>query len=402
MIDMDVDKLRKDFPILDKVVYLDSAATTQKPVQVIDALSDFYRDRNSNVARGIYKLAEEATYAYEEVRGKAKAFINARSEKEIIFTKNTTEGSNLVMRGWGEKFISKGDKIVTTIMEHHSNFVPWQQLAKRRGAVLEVAGITDEGLLDMRDLEGKMKSAKLVAVSAASNVLGTMPDAREICKLAHDNDALCYVDGAQYVPSNKTDVRKIDCDFLTFSGHKMLAPFSTGVLYGRQDILEEMDPFLFGSEMIRVVREDETEWNDLPLKFESGTPEVAGTICLGVAIDYLKRIGMDDIRGYEESLTSYMLKRLSEVDGLDVLGPQDAKKRTGLAAFTMKGAHPHDVAAMLNEYNICVRSGHHCAMPLHELLGIPASTRASIYLYNKEEEIDRLVEALEKIRKVFC
>ncbi len=398
---MDVEKIRKDFPILEKVVYLDSAATTQKPVQVIDALADFYRNRNSNVARGIYRLAEEATFAYEEVRGKAKKFINAKSEKEIIFTKNTTEGSNLIMRGWGGKFIRKGDRIVTTVMEHHSNFVPWQQLAKMKGAVLEVADITEEGLLDESDLEGKMKGAKLVAVSAASNVLGTMTDTRRICRMAHDNDAVCVVDAAQYVPSNKTDVRKMGCDFLTFSGHKMLAPFSTGVLYGRQDILEGMDPFLYGSEMIRVVKKDESEWNDLPLKFESGTPEVAGTVCLGVAMDYLKKLGMDNVRRYEESLTSYMLKRLAEIDGLEILGPEDAKKRTGLAAFTMKGAHPHDVAAMLDEYSICVRSGHHCAMPLHEHLGIPASTRASIYLYNKKEEIDRLVEALEKIGKVF-
>jgi cysteine desulfurase/selenocysteine lyase len=305
------------------------------------------------------------------------------------------------MRGWGKKFLEKGDKIVTTVMEHHSNYVPWQQLAKETGADLEVVDITDEGILNESDLEKKIKDSKLVAISAASNVIGTMNDMKMICKLAHENGAVCAVDGAQYVTSNPTNVKDIGCDFLTFSGHKMLAPFGVGVLYGREELLEDMDPFLYGSEMIRVVKRYESQWNDLPHKFESGTPDVGSVMGFGTAIDYLKKIGMENIREHEESLTVYMLKRLAELDGLEILGPQDAKKRTGIVAFTMKDVHPHDVAALLDEDKICVRSGHHCAMPLHERLGTDASTRASVYLYNKREEIDALFKSLEKVKKVF-
>lgn len=403
----DVDKIRSDFPILDvkvngkKLVYLDSAATSQKPSQVIDGVSDFYRKRNSNVARGLYRLAEQATMEYEAVREKARKFINAKASKEIIFTRNTTEGSNVIMRGWGEKFLKKGDRIVTTILEHHSNFVPWQQLAKRTGARFEVVDITDEGELDEGELEGKLKGARFVAVSAASNVVGTLTDTRRICSMARENGAISVVDGAQSVPSMPTDVKKMGCDFLTFSGHKMLAPFGSGVLYGREELLEKMDPLLYGSEMIRSVTIEETEWNDLPLKFEAGTPNVGSMVGLGAAMDYLNGIGLESIRSHEESLLAYALKRLPEVKGLEVLGPKDVKKRGALVAFTLEGVHPHDVASMLDEDGICVRSGHHCAMPLHERLRIPASTRASFYLYNTKEEIDMLLESLERIRKVF-
>ncbi len=396
---IDVDKIRKDFPILETdIVYLDSAATTQRPVQVIKAVDQFYRTTNSNVARGLYKIAEQATLDYEEVREKAKSFINASHSKEIIFTRTTTEGANAVMRGWGEKFLKKGDKIVTTIMEHHSNFVPWQQLAKRTGASFELIDITDEGELD---LDNKIKGAKFVAVSAASNVIGTMPDTKDICKIAHENDALCLVDGAQSVPSMPTDVKDMDCDFLVFSGHKMLAPFGAGVFYGKHELLESMDPFLYGSEMISVVTAKDSEWAGLPYKFEAGTPTVDAVIGLGAAIDYLNGIGLEKIRQHEKKLVSYMLKRLPEIKGLDILGPKDAEKRAGLVAFTLDGVHPHDVSAMLSDDNICVRSGHHCAMPLHKRLGIEASTRASVYLYSKKEEIDALVESLGKVRKVF-
>ncbi|MDD5172258.1 MAG: cysteine desulfurase [Candidatus ainarchaeum sp.] len=403
----DVAKIRKDFPILNittngkKLVYLDSAATSQKPAAVIDAVSDFYRNRNANVARGLYSLAEDATVAYEEVRDKVQRFINAPYREEVIFTKNTTEAANIVMRGWGEKFVRKGDRIVTTVMEHHSNFVPWQQLALRTGAKFELVGITNDGELDWADLEKKMKGAKMVAISAASNVIGTINDTRKICKLAHEYGAISIIDGAQSVPSIKTDVKSMDCDFLMFSGHKMLAPFGSGALYGRQELLEKMDPFLYGSEMIRSVKKDKSEWNDLPYKFESGTPDVAAIIGFGVAIDYLNEVGLEDIREHEIALTAHLLKRLPSVEGLEILGPKDAKKRAGLVAFVMDGIHPHDIAAMLDADGICVRSGHHCAMPLHERLGVSASTRASVYLYNTKEEIDSLADSLKNVRKVF-
>ncbi len=403
----DVDKVRKDFPVLQEKVngkplaYLDSAATSQRPKHVIDAVSRFYSTYNANVHRALYGIAEEATLRYEEARGKVRLFINAPDTKEIIFTKNTTECSNVIMRGWGEKFVKKGGKIVTTLLEHHSNFVPWQQLAKRTGAKFEVVGIDNEGELDEAELERVLRGAKLFAFSAASNVTGTLNDVRKLCRLAQENDVVSVVDGAQSVPSMPTDVKRMGCDFLTFSGHKMLAPFGVGVLYGRAELLGKMDPFMYGSEMIRSVTKARSEWNDVPYKFEAGTPDVAAVIGLGVAVDYLKRLGIGNVLSHERSLTSYMLKRLPEIRGLGIIGPQDAKKRAALVAFTLKGVHPHDVAAMLAEDGVCVRSGHHCAMPLHERLGIPASTRASVYLYNKKGEIDRLVESLGRVKKAF-
>jgi cysteine desulfurase/selenocysteine lyase len=402
----DVDKVRADFPIFKpkqpgKFVYLDSAATSQRPRQVIEAVTRFWETGNANVARGLYRIAEEATLSYEGVREKARDFINARSEKEVIFTKNTTEAANIVMRGWGAKNIRKGDKIVTTLMEHHSDFVPWQQLAKMAGAKFEVVSVTEDDRLDWADLEKKAKGAKMIAVSEASNVLGTLNDARKICALASETGAISVIDGAQSVPSKPTDVKRMGCDFLMFSGHKMLAPFGVGVLYGREDILEKTDPLLYGSQMIRSVTEKKSEWNDIPYKFEAGTPIVDAVIGFGAAIDYLQGLGMENVRKHEESLTGRMLERMGEVDGLQVLGPTDARKRVGLVAFTLEGVHPHDVAAMLAEDGICVRSGHHCAMPLHGKLGIPASTRASVYVYNKKEEIDALVDSLKRIKKTF-
>lgn len=407
---LDTETIRRDFPILKEsvngkqLVYLDSAATSQRPIQVIDSVADFYMHKNANVARGLHKLAEEATSAYEEVRGKVRSFINAKEPEEIIFTKNTTEGINTVMRGWGERNIRKNDKIVTTILEHHSNFVPWQQLARWKGAKFEAVGITDEGELDMADFEKKAKGAKIVALSAASNVIGTISEIKKIARmvreLAHE-DAIFLVDGAQSVPSMPTDVKSIDCDFLVFSGHKMLAPFGSGVLYGKRERLEKMDPFIYGSEMIRAVGMKSSEWSDLPYKFEPGTPDVAATIGLGAAIDYLGRIGMEDIRAHEEHLAGYAIKRMGEIDKLTILGPHDAGKRVGLVSFTMDDIHPHDVAAILDEDGIAVRSGHHCAMPLHEHLGISASTRASFYIYNTKSEIDALCESLRRVKKVF-
>lgn len=403
----DVNKVRKDFPILGRkvggkpLVYLDSAATSQRPKQVIDAVSSFYGTYNANVHRGLYGIAEEATLRYEEARGKARLFINAAENREIIFTKNTTEALNIVMRGWGGKFIRKGGKIVTTIMEHHSNFVPWQQLAKMAGAELEVVGINEAGMLDEAQLERALRGADLFAFSAASNVLGTLNDPARLCRLAGEKGAVSVVDAAQYTPSNPSDVKKWGCDFLAFSGHKMLAPFGVGVLYGRAELLEKMDPFVYGSEMIRSVTKAKSEWNELPYRFEPGTPDVGAALGLGAAIDYVRRLGIGNIRAHERSLVTYMLEELAGVDGLGILGPRDAKKRAALVAFTLDGVHPHDVSAMLAEDGICVRSGHHCAMPLHERLGIPASTRASVYLYNRKGEIDRLVESLGRIRKAF-
>lgn len=394
---MDVGKIREDFPILEKVTYLDSAATSQRPLQVIEAVSDFYKNKNTNVERGLYKLAEEATLAYSGAREKTARFIGCEAN-EIIFTRNTTESTNLVMRGWGEKFVKKGDKVVTTLLEHHSNFVPWQHLAKKRGASFEVVGLDSECAIDESDLEKKVKGAKLLALSAASNVSGALADVKKICAIAHDAGALCLVDAAQYVPSHPVDVKSLDCDFLTFSGHKMLGPFGSGILYGKRELLESMDPFIYGSEMIRSVDLQSAEWSELPHKFESGTPDVGAVIGFGAALDYLNSLGMENVQSYEEELASYLYKRLSEVRGLEIIGPG---KRAALVSFTLANAHPHDIAAMLDEDNIAVRSGHHCAMPLHAHLGIPASTRASAYIYNKSEEIDRLAESLEKVRKVF-
>ncbi len=401
---IDAKRVRKDFPIFAEnpgLVYLDSAATSQRPSCVIDAVSGFYRGYNSNVARGLYRIAEKATLAYEEAREKAQSFIGAGESREIIFTKNTTESANLLMRAWGEKSIRKGDVIVTTQMEHHSNLVPWQQLAKRRGARLEIARIQDDGTLDLADLDRKLRGARLFAYCAASNVLGTLNDARALCRMAGSAGAISVVDGAQSVPSMPTDVKKLGCDFLMFSGHKMLAPFGSGVLYGRAELLESMDPFLYGSAMMRMVDELDAQWNEIPHRFEAGTPLVDAAIGLSSAIAYLESKGMEKIRSHDVSLTSYMLKRLAEVPGLRILGPPDAKKRVGIAAFTMEGIHPHDVSAMLSEDDVCVRSGHHCAMPLHTRLGIPASTRASVYLYNEAGDIDSLIDSLMKARKVF-
>ncbi|MBD3210732.1 SufS family cysteine desulfurase [Candidatus Micrarchaeota archaeon] len=399
---LDAKKIRKDFPVFDTgIIYLDSAATSQKPRQVIEAVSNFYKTKNSNVARGLYRIAEEATMAYESVRKKAASFINAREAGEIIFTRNTTEGANLVMRGWGEKNMGKGGKVATTMLEHHTNFVPWQVLAKRKGAEFAVAEITDEGLLDEADLEQKIRGASLVAVSAASNVLGTMPDTKKICRIAHDNGALCFVDAAQYAPSIPVNVKEMGCDFLAFSGHKMLAPFGAGVLYGRHDILEDMDPLLYGSEMIREVHPDHSEWAEIPHKFEAGTPAVDAVVGLGAAMDYLSSAGLENIRNHEMELVKLMLERLSEIKGLEILGPEDPGRRGALVAFTVEGVHPHDISAMLSEDNVCVRSGHHCAMPLHTRLGVAASTRASVYLYNTKEDIDALAESLHKVEKLF-
>ncbi|MBI5223012.1 cysteine desulfurase [Candidatus Micrarchaeota archaeon] len=404
---LDVDKIRKDFPILQAEIngkplaYLDSAATSQKPLVVIERIFDFYARHNANVARGLHKLSEQATLEYAEVRTKVKEFIGAENQKEVIFTRGTTESINLAMRGWGEKFVKKGDKIVVSIMEHHSNFVPWQELARRKRAKLEVIDIDENGELNLSDAQKKIKAAKIVAISGASNVLGTVNDLRAIGKMAHEQDALFVVDGAQLIPSRKIDVRKIDCDMLAFSGHKMLGPFGSGILYGKEETLEKMDPLMYGSEMIREVTIHKSTYAELPERLETGTPEVSAVLGLGTAIDYLNKIGMKNIEKYEQELIKYTMMRLSEIKGLKILGPYNENKRVSLASFTLEGVHPHDLAAILDEQGIAVRSGHHCAMPLHARLGVDASTRASFYLYNTKEEADKLVDGIEKAKKIF-
>lgn len=400
----DVEKIRKDFPIFQTqvngkpLVYFDSAATSQRPQVVIDSVCDFYAHKNANVSRGLHRLAEDATVAYEDVREKVSHFINAR-DGEVIFTSGATTATNLVMRGWGEKFIHKGDKIVTTVIEHHSNFVPWQQLATRKGAHFEVVDIDENGKLDLADFEKQTRGAKLVCVCAASNVLGTINDISALASIVHSNGALLFVDGAQSVPSIPTDFSKLGCDFLCFSGHKMLAPFGSGVLCANHDLLEQMDPFIYGSEMIRSVDVAKSQWSDVPHKFESGTPDVSAIIGLGVAIDYLTSLGMENIKKYEESLTKYFLKRLDEIKDVTVFGPKD--HRVPLASFSLDGIHSHDIAVILDEAGIAVRSGHHCAMPLHSHLGVMSTTRASLYFYSTKSEIDAFATSLEHVKNVF-
>ena len=403
---VDVEKIRADFPIFQreikgkKLVYLDSTATSQRPRQVTEAVKNFEETKNANVARSIHTLAEEATAEYEGARAKTAKFVNSRHEEEIIFTRNTTESLNLIMRGWGEKFLKEGDRVVTTIMEHHSNFVPWQQIAKTRKAGFEVIDIDEDGKLREDELD-KVKGAKLFAFTAISNVLGTVNDVKKLCKIAKDEGAVSIVDGAQSVPGMPTDVQGLGCDFLAFSGHKMLAPFGIGVLYGKKEILEEMDPFLYGSEMIKKVDNDTAVWNGLPLKFEAGTPPVDEAVGLGAAVDYLSEIGMENVRKHEEELAGRLLERLGSMEHVKIFGPKKAEDRTGVLAFEVEGIHPHDVAALLDEEGIAIRTGHHCAMPLHLRIGMSGGTnRAGGYIYNTVEEIDYFADSLDKIIKM--
>ena len=402
---LDVEKIRKDFPILDvkvhgkPLIYLDNAATTQKPKTVINAVTDYYENYNANIHRSIHKLGEEATAAYEEAHSKVANFINARFE-EIIFTKGTTEGLNLLAYSLTND-LRAGDEIVISQMEHHSNFVPWQQLALRKKLKLKFIEIDENGLLKRDSInENITDKTKIVSLTHVSNVLGTVNDVKEIGKIAHENDALFIVDAAQSVPHIPVDVKKIDCDFLAFSGHKMLGPTGIGGLYGKKELLQEMEPFLYGGEMIKEVTFEQTKFNDLPWKFEAGTMNIAQGIGLGAAIDYLNKIGMKNIENYENGLVSYAMKRLSEIKEIEIYGP-DADKRSGLVAFNVKDVHAHDTATILDGDGIAVRAGHHCAMPLASVLGIAASARASFYLYNTKEEIDKLAEGINKVIKVF-
>ncbi|MGQ9502547.1 MAG: cysteine desulfurase [Anaerolineae bacterium] len=405
---LDSDAIRKDFPILHQsvngkpLVYLDSAASSQKPLAVIQAMDEYYRSYHANVHRGIYQLSEKATEAYEEARRKVARFINAHSWREIIFTRNATEAINLVAYAWGRRNITAQDKILVTEMEHHANLVPWQQLAAETGAYLAYIPLDEHFCCDMTAYETMLdEHVKLVAITQMSNVLGTIVPVREFVTRAHAVGALVLLDGAQGVPHLPTDVRFLDVDFLAASGHKMLGPTGSGFLYGKRHLLEEMPPFLTGGEMIRRVTWEGADWNELPYKFEAGTPAIAEAIGLGVALDYLNRLGMENVRQHEVELTRYALERLSQVEGIRIYGPRQADMRGGAIAFNLDGLHAHDVAAILDREGIAIRAGHHCAMPLHQKLGVTATARASFYVYNEMAEIDRLVEALDTVRRLF-
>ncbi|MDP2948133.1 MAG: cysteine desulfurase [Chloroflexota bacterium] len=404
----DVQALRQDFPILSRqvhgkpLVYLDNAATTQKPQAVIEALVHFYQHHNANIHRAIHTLGEEATAAYEETRAKVAQFINAPRPETIVFTRNATEALNLVAYAWGRHNLGPGDEILLTEMEHHSNLVPWQRLAQEVGAVVRYIGVTDEGTLALDGLDEIIgEKTKLVGVTHVSNALGTINPVREIVAAAHRKGALVVVDGAQSVPHMPVDVQALDCDFLAFSGHKMLGPTGVGVLYGRYELLEAMEPFLTGGEMIRRVRLDGATWNDVPWKFEAGTPNIADVIAFGAALDYLSALGMENVRAHEEALTAYTLRRLRQLEDIIVYGPKDASQRGGVISFNYPDIHPHDVGTILDREGLAIRAGHHCAQPLMRRLGVTGTVRASFYIYNTPEEADALIEGVEKVRAFF-
>lgn len=401
-------QIRKDFPILQRetrpgvrVTYLDSTATSQKPAQVIEAMNDYYRRSNANIHRGVHTLAEEATSMYEGAREKIAKFINSSSSREIIYTRNTTESINLVAYSWARANLKAGDLVILTEMEHHSNLVPWHMLQAERGIELEFIMVTEDGLLDLETYKSLLsRRPKLVSFTHMSNVLGTINPAAEIIRLAHEVDAITLVDGAQSAPHLKVDVQALDADFYAFSAHKMCGPTGIGVLYGKTSLLEAMPPFLGGGDMIKEVKLRSFRANTLPYKFEAGTSAIAEAIGFGAAVDYLSAIGMDKIAAHEHEVTEYALERLEEIPGVKLFGPS-ADKKGGVAAFTLESVHPHDVAQILDRDGIAVRAGHHCAQPLHEKFGIPATSRASFYLYNTKEEVDLLVNGIYKVKEMF-
>ncbi|MGO4888903.1 cysteine desulfurase [Anaerobacillus sp. MEB173] len=402
---MNVQEIRKMFPILDQevngkpLVYLDSAATSQKPAQVIDKISEYYRGYNSNVHRGVHTLGTLATDGYEGAREKVRKFINAKSTEEIVYTRGTTTALNLVAQSYGKANVGAGDEIVITPMEHHSNIIPWQQVAKETGATLKYIPLQKDGTISLEDVEKTVTSnTKIVSVMHVSNVLGTVNPVKEIAAIAHKHGAVMVVDGAQSTPHMKIDVQDLDCDFFALSGHKMVGPTGIGALYGKKALLEKMEPIEFGGEMIDFVGLYESTWKELPWKFEGGTPIIAGAIGLGAAIDFLEEIGMDNIEAHEQKLANYAMERLSEIDGLTIYGP---KHRAGVVTFNCDDVHPHDVATVLDAEGIAVRAGHHCAQPLMKWLDVTATARASFYLYNTEEDVDALVKGLIKTKEYF-
>jgi len=405
---LDVGRLRADFPILEQtargkpLVYLDSAASSQKPRQVIDALTNFYRTTNANIHRGVYELSERSTQAYDDARAKVAKLINAASPRECIFVRNTTEGINLVASSWGRSNLGEGDEIVLSILEHHSNIVPWQIMAAERGASLRFIDIDDDGRLKLEQLDEFLASGrvKMVAITHVSNSLGTINPVKPIAAKAHAAGALVLIDGAQSVPHMPVDVQEIGADFLAFSGHKMLGPMGVGVLYGRRELLESMPPYMGGGDMIRTVELDHSTYADLPEKFEAGTPSVADAVGLGAAIDYLDGIGLAAMRQHEKDIVRYALATMREVPDVRLFGPE-GDDRAGVISFEIGDVHPHDVASILDSEGVAVRAGHHCTQPLMNRLGVVATTRASVYLYNDERDVDRLVDGIMTVRKIF-
>ena len=398
----------KDFPTLNKekngkrIAYLDSAATTQKPKVVIDAIKDYYENINANPHRGAYELSVLATEAYDEAREKVRKFINAEHFEEIIFTKNATEAFNLLALSYGMNFINEGDEIVISIAEHHSNLIPWQNVAKAKGAVLKYMYTDENGELTEEEVHSKITDkTKIVSITHVSNALGTINPVKEIAEYAHSKGAVVIVDGAQSVPHMKVDVRDINADFLVIAGHKLLAPMGIGALYGKRELLEKMPPVLLGGDMVEYVYEQETTYNVLPYKFEAGTQNVEAAVWLSKAIDYLNEIGMDNVEKIEKELMSYAIEEISKLEYVNIYGPKDIEKRGGVLSFEIKGVHPHDVASIFDTFGVCIRAGNHCAQPLMRYMGINATSRASIYLYNTKEDIDRLVEAIKKTYDMF-
>ncbi|HEY4554329.1 MAG TPA: cysteine desulfurase, partial [Bacillaceae bacterium] len=401
-------EVRKLFPILDQevnghpLVYLDSAATSQKPAQVIAVLDEYYRGYNSNVHRGVHTLGTRATDKYEGAREKVRKFVNASSSEEIIFTRGTTTALNTVAASYGRANVREGDEIVITYMEHHSNIIPWQQLAKEKGAVLKYLEMNPDGTINMDEVRNTITDrTKIVSVMQVSNVLGVINPIKELAAIAHEKGAVMVVDGAQSAPHMKVDVRELNCDFFAFSGHKMCGPTGVGVLYGKKEHLENMEPVEFGGEMIDFVGLQESTWKELPWKFEAGTPIIAGAIALGAAIDFLEEIGLDAILEHEHQLAAYAMEKMSAIEGLTIYGPQEPGKRAGVITFNLEEVHPHDVATVLDSEGIAVRAGHHCAQPLMKWLDVSATARASLYIYNTEQDIDRLVEGLVKTKEYF-
>jgi cysteine desulfurase/selenocysteine lyase len=405
---LNTESVRADFPILSRqihgkpLVYLDSAATSQKPAVVIDAMDDYYRRYNANPHRGVYTISEEATAAYESARQRLATFIHATSVKEVIFTRNTTEAINLVRYSWGRANIHRGDRILLSEMEHHSNLVPWQLLAQEVGARLEFLCIDDDGLLLLDQLERKLAGVRLLALTHQSNTLGTINPIKAITTAAHAAGALVLVDGAQAVPHMPVDVQDLGADFYAFSGHKMCGPTGIGVLWARRALLESMPPFLGGGDMIKRVKLNEATWNDLPWKFEAGTPSVAEGIGLGTAVDYLSQFGMERVRSHEQTLVDYAMEKLQEIRGITIYGPRDPEIHGGAISFTLPDIHPHDLATLVDREGIAVRAGHHCTQPLMDRLGVAATTRASFYIYNRVDEVDQLVGGIQKAQKVFA
>ena len=403
-----VAKIRADFPILSRavngkpVVYLDNAATSQKPRQVIGAMRAVFEEYNANIHRGVYEFSEQTTAAFEGARAKVARFIGARDDREVIFVRNATEGVNLVAYTWGRENIRSGDRIISTVLEHHSDFVPWQQLAKDVGAQIVMIDVDDDGRLRREQLSAELKKgAKLLAITHTSNGLGTVNPVKEIVAEARAAGATVLVDAAQAVPHTPVDVTDLDCDFLVFSGHKMLAPPGSGGVWGRIGLLERMRPFLFGGDMISRVTVEKTEWNELPWKFEAGTSSYVDAIGLGAAVDYLEAVGVANIHDHELSLVAYLLPRLSEIPGVEVYGPKTLDDRVGVVSFNIEGIHPHDVATIFDREGVCVRAGHHCNQLLMTRLGVAATTRASFYLYNTTDECDALLGAIDRAKKVF-